>query len=64
MGEWLHADEKAAALPGTAGKPFDVGINLFPAPKVEIADAEVGVVGGGDGILKGGEEGVVDVVEY
>ena len=63
FGEALHADEETAALAVLPGPGFDLLVKLPPAPKVEIANAEVSTDGVGHGGLERGEELLIDVVE-
>jgi hypothetical protein len=41
----VHPHEQSAAVAVAAGPAFDKPVELFPAAQVEIADAEVGVIG-------------------
>jgi hypothetical protein len=42
--ESLHADEKAALLPVTAGPPVNECVNRLPTPEIEVADTEIGSI--------------------
>ena len=42
LGELRHPDQESATMSFTARPGFDIGTDLFPSPKIEIADAEIG----------------------
>lgn len=44
LSEPLHANQQSAALPRATCPPLDAFIDLLPATKVEVADAEISAV--------------------
>ena len=52
LSEPLHSDQQPALLPGRARPFLDIGIQMLPTAKVEIADTEIGTVGDGQRLLQ------------
>ena len=50
-------------MPVSTRPGLDIGIDLFPAPKIEITDTKIGASGKLDRFAKRGEKLLVDIVE-
>jgi hypothetical protein len=59
----VHAYKETAAIAITSGPAFDKRIDLLPAAKVEVANAEVRTVGNFESFAQRREKLLVDVVE-
>jgi len=60
---FMHADEKAAAVPFTTRPAFDKRVNLLSSPKIEVTDGEVCAVGDFESFSQRWQKLLVDVVE-
>jgi hypothetical protein len=59
----LHADKQTTAVAVTARPLFDIRIELFPAPQIEVTNAEIGPFGQIQGFSQGREELLLYIVE-
>ena len=59
----LHSDEQPATTAVSAGPALYVASDLFPAPKVEVADAKIRSIGKVDRLAQGGKKLLLDIVE-
>jgi len=60
----VHADQEPAASMLPSGPLVDMSGQVPPAAQVEVPDAEVRALGNAEGLLKRGQQGLVDVVKY
>jgi hypothetical protein len=60
----VHSNHEAATVAFSARPFFDERIDLLPTAKIEVSDAEIRPIGNFDGLSKGGQKLLFDVVEY
>jgi hypothetical protein len=61
--EALHADKEAALVVRTAGPFVDPRVDGLPAAQIEVANTEVRALENEKGLLKGREQGGLNVIE-